>query len=756
MTKRTCCWFGEVIAIAVLAVAVYAFGGFRLVDNGLHDLRMRTQDVAAGGNLVIVEIDAPSLQRLEQWPWPRGHHAIVLDRLLEAGAERIAFDVSFSSPSVEAHDNLLAAAAARAGDRLILPIFRQPVPRPEGGFDTVVDRPIPALMRDANLASINVRPDGDGIVRSMNTVERIDGQTVPSMATALLGGVPPDTAETFLIDFAIDIRTLPRVSFADVLTGQFDPAIVQGRSVLVGASAIELGDMLTVPRWGNLPGPLVIATGYESLAQGRTVSALDALWFVLALCLVAAAAPGLQREQGLIDALVPAVLQIAGLFVLAELLYAIWSLKLDLAPVMVSLLVAYAVQAGRHMQAQSRRIAEQNREVARRQALLRSVVDTSIDAVLITDRHGVVLIANPACLAVFGRELDDLAGRDAVSLISPADPFLAALLAMVRTGSDVPRTRYPVDVTGTHADGSDLDLELALASIEAEQQPGREISRDRHYVFLFRDVSEKRRLETMRRFALESQVEAERSKADFLATASHELRTPLNHIKGFTSLLESGIAGALSEQQRDYVAHIETASDNLLEIVTDILNIAQAGQHATGADVPRIAVGAILDAARSNLLTMAESRDVSLLVDRASDRVCALLVLGTPEELGRALMHVIRNAVQFSKPGGEVVVSAAVTDDEPTVQIAVSDRGPGMTAEEIEQVLRPFGQLEAATSRHHGGMGIGLNVTRSCVERHGGRVTITSQPGSGTTVTLALRLADPDAARDQFPSRAIA
>jgi PAS domain S-box-containing protein len=735
-------------AIAAAITFAYAAGGLRLVDNAVHELRMRSIDLPASGGLVIVEIDPSSLHRLGQWPWPRGHHAQVLDRLIAAGAARVAFDVSFSSPSDPAQDARLAEAAARAGDRLVLPVFQQRHRDAAGDTTTLIDRPLPQLFPDAALASINVRPDADGIVRRLASVDDIAGTAVPFLVTALLPA-PPEAADApYVIDFGIDVASVPRLSFADVLLGRFDPAVVAGRSVLIGATAVELGDVLAVPRWGNLPGALAMATGFETQVQGRATQPLDAPWFVFVLCLAAAMAPAACRSRRLASALLPAAIQVVGLAAIGEVLYVEWALVLDLAPVGLALLVGYVIEIGRGLRAQARRIAVQNRDAERRQALLRSVVATSIDAVVITDRRGEIRLANPACRTVFGHDPEALIGRAAEGLLSPSDRLAPQLRAMAR-GGGVPALRYPVDIEGLHATGAPLELELALAEVATEDAGGPD---DQHTIYVFRDVSAQRQLEASRRLALEARLEAERAKSDFLSTASHELRTPLNHIKGFASLLAAGVGGGLSPKQTGYVADIDAAAGHLFELVTDILAYAEEGAPVQDSEpsarrMAAVAVGDLLAAAQAMVARLAAERGIR--IELTGDGLAAWLSVDQPAMV-RALMHVLRNAVQFSPADGVVAVTARALPSRPGgeawVEIVIADQGPGMTPRQIEHVLTAFGQVEGALARTHGGLGVGLSLARGCVERHGGRLSMASTPGQGTAVTFALPLAAAGAA----------
>ena len=737
---------GRLLLACVIAGAVtvlHAVGGLKLADNAIRDFYMRTVDMPASGDIVVVEIDAVSLQRLGQWPWPRGHHARVVGNLLDAGASRVALDISFSSPSDAAQDSRLATAAANAGDRLVLPIFQQLETNPDGRTLMLVDRPLPQLFPDTPLASINVRPDGDGITRQFAVTDRIDNIVVPFMATAMLPAEfeldPTVRAQgTYDIDFGVDPRTIPRLSYADVLLGRFDAADVAGRSVLIGATAIELGDVLAVPRWANMAGPLVIATGFETMRLDRIAPPLDALWFVFALCLASALAPACNGSTRVVGILVPVTVQLAGLAGIGALLYAEWALRLDVAPMVLALIVAQGVQIGRVVSIQARRIAAQNREAERRQALLRSVVATSIDAVVITDRFGVIRLVNPACESVFGYASRDLVGGEANLLISPNDRLAGDLGEMLR-GGDVSHLRFPLDVEGRHADGSALALELALATVagpELGATVGHQDDEDEQfYIYVFHDVSAQRQLEASRRQALEAQIEAERAKADFLATASHELRTPLNHIQGFSSLLTAGVGGTLSDKQSEYVSDIAAASHHLLELVTDILSYAEQAEEDPVGTMQVVAVADLLAAARSQVDELAEERQVHVAVS-GNGKGAAVNVERSNFE--RGLMHVLRNAIQFSPVAGRVTVTAQQAPARNEVKIAIADNGPGMAPEQIDHVLGAFGQVESAHSRSHGGLGIGLSIARVSAERHGGRLAIESVQKQGTIVTFVL------------------
>ena len=268
--------------VALLVSALYLSGWLELIELDLLDMRAGLQARAASGELLVVAIDPASLRALNGWPWPRRYHAEVLNRLLAAGARRVAFDIDFSSSSTPEDDAAFAAALARAGpDRVALAVHRQWLH--DQLFDTA---PLPGFIRHASATSINVQPDPEGRIRRVLTASIWADTTVPTMPAWLTGAeaLPPGEV---LIDFSIDPATIPMLSFVEVLAGRFDPAIVAGKSVLIGAAAIELGDWRSVPRYRALPGPLLQGLAFETLIQDRVLHRLDGSAVVLAVGLLA-------------------------------------------------------------------------------------------------------------------------------------------------------------------------------------------------------------------------------------------------------------------------------------------------------------------------------------------------------------------------------------------------------------------------------------------------------------------------------------
>ena len=159
-------------AIGGLVAVIYLAGALDFVERHLHDLRSGIFSRHASGDVVLVTIDRASLERLPDWPWPRQYHATVIERLIEGEVAKIAVAIDFSAPSDRQSDRRLAAALARAGpDRVALPVFRQ-LGDEADGVERVIE-PFAPLRRHAALASAEVWPDRDGLVRRFDLHQRV-------------------------------------------------------------------------------------------------------------------------------------------------------------------------------------------------------------------------------------------------------------------------------------------------------------------------------------------------------------------------------------------------------------------------------------------------------------------------------------------------------------------------------------------------------------------------------------------------------
>ena len=322
-------------ALAVLAgLFALSTGGGAGIEHALRGLRDQLRLHPASGQVAIVEIDSRSLRELASWPCPRRYHAALVDRLHQAGAHSIGFDVDFSSPSNPADDAAFAAALARAQDGVILAALRQQVATDSD--EMVENVPIPELRDHGFIAAVNVVPDPDGQVRQMPLGLEIADLPRPSLA-ALTAERDAAADGSFAIDYAIDPDTIPRFSFADVVAGRVPAAALRGKRILVGATAVEIGDRYAVPVHGVMPGVVIQALAAETLLAGPLPAAGSGLWPLL-LAFAAILAAAWLRPR----ALRGAVLALGTVAVLALPLAGeqYWALTFPLVPALAALAAA--------------------------------------------------------------------------------------------------------------------------------------------------------------------------------------------------------------------------------------------------------------------------------------------------------------------------------------------------------------------------------------------------------------------------------
>jgi diguanylate cyclase (GGDEF)-like protein/PAS domain S-box-containing protein len=256
----------------VIALAIVLSSGLHsALRNALIDLRFAWEQRYASGDVVVVAIDAPSIEKIGVWPWPRQLHADLLRRLESAGVRDVVFDVDFSSPSTPASDQAFVEALESAGGSVVLPTFQQPGAAGSNGTALHINRPLRQFADHSWSAVVNVTVESDGLVRRYPFGETFDGQFLPSMG-AVLAGQHAEKRAPFLIDFSIRGASVPKVSYVDVLRGD-EAALdkLRDKKVIIGGTALELGDRFSIPNGGVVSGPLLQALAAESILQNRTL-----------------------------------------------------------------------------------------------------------------------------------------------------------------------------------------------------------------------------------------------------------------------------------------------------------------------------------------------------------------------------------------------------------------------------------------------------------------------------------------------------
>lgn len=227
--------------------------------------------------------------------------------------------------------------------------------------------------------------------------------------------------------------------------------------------------------------------------------------------------------------------------------------------------------------------------------------------------------------------------------------------------------------------------------------------------------------------------QANESKTAFLTNMSHELRTPLNAVIGFSGLMMNGVLGPVDNPRyRGYVSDINASGQHLLALINSILDLAQASQGALELDESVFAPVEAIETALRLVSPQAEEAGINLH-RIAFDARGALRADHT--KVCQILTNLLSNAVKFTPAGGTVAIEAEQAPDGGLV-IRVSDTGIGIAAEDLAEVMKPFGQVRNPGLRAREGTGLGLPLSATLAELHGGSLTLESTPGRGTSVTV--------------------
>lgn len=467
-------------AALLLAAGLLLWGGFfDRLENAHADFRDAVVEHRVDSDIVIVGIDAHSLERLDEWPWPRQLHANLLRQLDRAGPASVFLDIDFSSaspspPGEDSADDRALEAALRdwRGAPVMLAAHNQ-AERGSSG-DAVARRPLEGFRPYAREVSVELEPDADGLVRHMRAATEIGGRLLPA---AFAAGANLADDERVRIDYSIDPASFGYVSYFDLLNGAIDPAVLGGKRIFVGAYSLELGDSVVVPRHRSLPGVVVQALAAESLAVGAPIAvpvwlyaALLAAWTALWTILFAR---GSWRRNSLIGLGAVAVLH-----AIALPLYAVGRIELAVVPFDFVLVTAFVFAALRSLDQQTWRAIAYALGVRRRDALLKSVIETSMDSIICIDREGVIRTANPAASSLFDCPLRGLIGtplaRFVPDIVDPDRLADARSVAREFLAVDASNRRFPVEATISRVAVDDRELFTTIIRDVSERKEQQE------------------------------------------------------------------------------------------------------------------------------------------------------------------------------------------------------------------------------------------------------------------------------------------
>jgi signal transduction histidine kinase len=238
----------------------------------------------------------------------------------------------------------------------------------------------------------------------------------------------------------------------------------------------------------------------------------------------------------------------------------------------------------------------------------------------------------------------------------------------------------------------------------------------------------------------QEKAEVNRLKGEFLATVSHELRTPLHAIVGYSDLMSSGITGPLSDKQAEYIERILASSDRLLALINQILDLSKIEANQMKITLRPFAPGELLKTVHSQLDSLAAKKNLSL--EAFLDSSLPPILLGSSERLEQILVNLVGNAIKFTEHGRVSIRFARGSSTQWT--LSVSDTGIGMAPDALNYIFEEFRQVDGTSRRQYGGTGLGLAIVDRLVRLMDGTISVSSEPGAGSTFVVQMPLLLPE------------
>ena len=353
---------------------------------------------------------------------------------------------------------------------------------------------------------------------------------------------------------------------------------------------------------------------------------------------------------------------------------------------------------------------------------INAVLSSLSEGVYQLDIDGLLNYINPAGEGILGYRSSEIMRKNMHDLIHYKLPDgtlrpseSCALLSVLQDG-----VRYETrEEYFVHKNGTFIPVQCSSSPLIAQ---GKVIGA----VVSFKDVSE--------RHAVERRI------SEFYSTVSHELRTPLTSIRAAFGLMEGGAAGMLSERATKLVKLGNQESQRLMRLINDILDMKKLEYGKLELHQTDVPIDSLISETLASMQVCAADENILL---KCESQLTGLSVFCDRDRIVQVLTNLVDNAIKFSPPASTVTMAVSATDHPDEVEFVVSDRGPGIAAEQCSQLFHMFHQLDSSDSRAKGGTGLGLAISKAIVEQHGGRIGVRSTAGEGSTFWFTLPLPGP-------------
>jgi PAS domain S-box-containing protein len=382
-----------------------------------------------------------------------------------------------------------------------------------------------------------------------------------------------------------------------------------------------------------------------------------------------------------------------------------------------------------------------------REHKLSQIIASVADGIISVDGNGKISSLNPAAEKIFGFSADEIMGMD----ISDLAPEITDILARGEELQDFH------EIYVQRKEGSRILVEFAGRTLP--------LGEGQIFTWVIRDITARREREDRERnhlieaeeqsrvmeqqaaqmaglvdelYTLKQTAEsADELKSRFLASMSHELRTPLNAIIGFSEVMKGEMFGPLhNAQYLDYSDSIHTSGTYLLKLINDILDISKIEAGAQELFEEKVNLRSVIVDCMEMVRERAADAGTNMALTAGETPT---IVLADPRRVKQIVLNLLTNAIKFSPEGGDiaaVISSAPNGDGRDAVSVKIEDNGKGIKTEDIEMVLKPFGQINDLISRDQEGTGLGLPLCKQLMELHGGTLLMESEVGTGSAVTI--------------------
>jgi PAS domain S-box-containing protein len=353
-----------------------------------------------------------------------------------------------------------------------------------------------------------------------------------------------------------------------------------------------------------------------------------------------------------------------------------------------------------------------------------AMLDAAADGVVLLNADGVILGLDRKAEALLDYDRDKAAGEN-LTLLFARESQVSALDYFTRAKAGTERRGR--EALGRTRQGATIPLHLSLGRL------GKAV--EGKYCLILRDLRDWKQTERAMEEARERAERDSQAKSEFLAKVSHEIRTPLNAILGFAEVIMDERFGAVgNERYKDYLRDIHNSGAHVLSLVNDLLDLSKIEAGKLELNFAAVDANRIVSECVSLMQPQANREKI---ITRLALAASLPAVHADERSLRQIILNLLANAVRYNEPGGQVIVSTALSDSG-HVALRVKDTGVGMSESELRTALEPYGR---ASPSHPGGAGLGLPLTRALAEANGAGFSIRSRKNEGTLVEIVLPLA---------------